>query len=88
MELLSLQDVPINNHASFICTVTGSLTVVKWTKDDATIDFDSHYEFTSDMSELDIDSVDAIDAGSYQCVAQGADKKMYESNSKSLRVLG
>ena len=69
--------------------MTGSLTVVKWKKDDVTIDLtDFHYQFTSDLSELDIDSVDATDAGSYQCIAQDADKKIYESNSKSLRVLG
>ena len=89
LELLSLRDVPIRNHASFTCTVNVSLTIVKWKKDRAIIDTtDPHYKFKSDLSELDIDVVDTDDSGSYQCIAQGSDKTVYESNSKSLRVLG
>ena len=88
LELLSLQDVPINNHASFTCTVTGPLTIVKWKKNRAIIDTtDPHYKFNSDLSELDIDVVDTDDSGSYQCIAQASDKTVYESNSKSLRVI-
>ena len=89
LELLSLQDAPINSHASFTCTVTGSLTIVKWKKDRAIIDTtDPHYKCKSDLSELDIDVVDTDDSGSYQCIAQASGKTVYESNSKSLRVLG
>ena len=69
--------------------MTGSLTVVKWKKDDVTIDLtDFHYQFTSDLSELDIDSVDATDAGSYQCIAQDADKKQFKVSSCTRLDLG
>ncbi|XP_065843324.1 immunoglobulin superfamily DCC subclass member 3-like isoform X2 [Oscarella lobularis] len=57
-------------NATFLCSVTGSGTIIRWEKDNTVLNLTNpRYVSTQKLSSLDILSLVKTDSGMYQCVA-------------------
>ena len=74
-------------NATFLCSVTGSGTIIRWEKDNTVLNLTNpRYVSTQKLSSLDILSLVKTDSGMYQCVAMVSG--IEESDFFYLDVLG